>query len=75
MILRFFTPSPVTKYDIMKSSKDMVKAIIAPANIPGVICGTMTFVSACHGVAPRSIAASARFGSRVRILGITLSIT
>ena len=53
----------------------MVNAINAPATIPGVICGTTTFVSACHGVAPKSIAASARFGSSDLIFGITDNIT
>ena len=53
----------------------MVNAISAPEMIPGVICGTITFVSACQGVAPKSIAASARLGSRERIFGITDSIT
>ena len=53
----------------------MVNAISAPETMPGVICGTMTLVSALNGVAPRSIAASARFGSRERIFGITESIT
>ena len=53
----------------------MVNAISAPETMPGVICGTMTFVRAFHGVAPRSIAASARFGSSARIFGITDRIT
>ena len=53
----------------------MVKAIKEPEIIPGVICGTMTLVSAFQGVQPRSIAASARFGSRERIFGITDSMT
>ena len=43
--------------------------------MPGVIWGTMTFVRALNGVAPRSMAASARFGSRDRIFGITDSMT
>ena len=59
----------------MKSSKDMVNAISAPLKTPGMISGTMTLIRACQGVAPKSIAASARFGSRERILGITLRIT
>ena len=53
----------------------MVNAISAPETIPGVICGTITFVSALNGVAPRSMAASARFGSRDRIFGMTESMT
>ena len=53
----------------------MVNAISAPEIIPGVICGTMAFVNACHGVAPKSIAASAMFGSSERILGMTDKIT
>ena len=53
----------------------MVNAISAPDTMPGVICGTMTLVSARHGVAPRSIAASARFGSSERIFGMTDRIT
>ena len=69
------TPLPVTKYEIMKSSKDMVNATSAPDTMPGIICGTITLVSACHGVAPKSKAASARFGSKERSFGITLSIT
>ena len=75
MILKFLTPPPVTKYEMIKSSNDIVKAIKAPDTIPGIICGTKTFVKACHGVAPKSIAASDRFGSSERILGITLKIT
>ena len=59
----------------MKSSTDIVNAINAPEIIPGVICGTITFTSACIGVAPRSIAAFARFGSKERTLGITDNIT
>ena len=59
----------------LEISKDMVKAISAPEKIPGMIWGTMTEVRAFQGVAPRSIAASARLGSRERILGMTLRIT
>ena len=47
----------------------------APETMPGLICGTMTFVSAWKGVAPRSIAASMRFGSSERSFGVTESIT
>ena len=75
MILRFLTPPPVTKYEMIKSSNDIVKAIKAPEKMPGIICGTKTLVNACHGVAPRSIAASAKFESKERILGIMLKIT
>ena len=71
----FFTPLPVTKYEIMKSSKDIVKAMSAPDTTPGMICGTMTFHIACVGLAPRSIAASARLGSSPRSFGMTLKIT
>ena len=53
----------------------MVKAMSAPDTIPGVIWGTITFVSARKGVAPRSMAASARLGSRDRIFGMTDSMT
>ena len=53
----------------------MVNASSAPAKIPGRIMGRMTFVSAWKGVAPRSIAALARLGSRLRTLGYTLVIT
>ena len=53
----------------------MVNAINAPETIPGVICGTITFNNACIGVAPKSMAASARFGSNERTLGITDKIT
>ena len=60
---------------MIKSSIDIVNAISAPETMPGMICGTMTFVNARHGVAPRSIAASARFGSSERIFGITESMT
>ena len=69
------TPLPVTKYDIIKSSKLIVNAIRAPDIIPGIICGTITLVRACQGVAPRSMHASARFGSKLLSLGDTLSIT
>ena len=66
---------PVTKYDITKSSKDIVNAIRAPEIIPGIIWGTIICSIALQGVAPRSIAASARFGSSERTFGITESIT
>ena len=69
------TPLPVTKYEIIKSSNDMVNAISAPEIIPGITCGTITLVSACHGVAPQSMAASARLGSSERSFGVTESIT
>ena len=69
------TPLPVTKYEMIKSSKLIVNATSAPEIIPGIICGTITLVSACHGVAPKSSAASARLGSNDRSFGITLSIT
>ena len=52
-----------------------MNAIKAPETIPGIICGTITFTKACQGVAPRSIAASAKFGSNDLILGIILKIT
>ena len=42
----FATPFPVTKYDITKSSSDIVNDKSIPAYIPGLIIGTMTFVSA-----------------------------
>ena len=71
----FLTPLPVTKYEITKSSKDMVKASSAPAKIPSLIMGTMTFVRASNGVAPRSMAAFARFGSSDRTFGYTLVMT
>ena len=54
---------------------DIVKAIKAPETIPGMICGTITLIKAIQGVHPKSIAASAKFGSRERILGITDNIT
>ena len=44
-----------------KSSKDIVNATNAPETIPGIICGTITLIKACHGVAPKSSAASAKF--------------
>ena len=65
----FFTPFPDTKYEITKSSKDMVNASRAPAKIPSLIIGTITFVNAWKGVAPRSIAAFARLGSRLLTFG------
>ena len=74
-MLKFFIPFPVTKYEIIKSSNDIVKAINAPETIPGMICGTITLIKAIQGVHPKSIAASAKFGSRERILGITDKIT
>ena len=69
------TPLPVTKYEITKSSKLIVNAMSAPLTMPGLIWGTMTLKSACQGVHPRSIAASARFWSSVRSFGAMLSIT
>jgi len=53
----------------------MVNAMSAPETMPGRICGTMTRVSAWNGVAPRSIAASMRFGSSERSFGVTESMT
>ena len=70
-----FTPLPVTKYEITKSSKLIVNAINAPATIPDVICGTTTLVNACIGVAPKSSAASIKLGSKDLNFGIILSIT
>ena len=54
---------------------DMVSAITKPENTPGMISGRITLKKPCIGVAPRSCAASARFGSIWRSLGITLSTT
>ncbi len=75
MIEIFLTQFPVTKYEITKSSNDIVKAISAAARIDGEICGRMTFVKAWNGVAPKSKAASVKLGSRVLSLGITAKIT
>jgi hypothetical protein len=60
---------------MIKSSTDMVNAIKAPDTIPGIICGMITLINACQGVAPKSIAASARSRSRERIFGITDRMT
>ena len=68
-------PGPVVKNEITKSSNDIVKAIKAPETIPGMISGTITLIRACHGVAPRSNAASGRLGSIWRSLGMMLSMT
>ena len=48
----------VVKNEITKSSSDSVKARIAPETMPGMISGTTILISACHGDAPRSSAAS-----------------
>ena len=60
---------------MMKSSNDIVKAIKAPEMIPGLICGTMTFVNACQGVAPKSMAASAKLSSKLLSFGIIDKMT
>ena len=72
---RLLTPEPVVKKLTTKSSMDMVSAITKPENTPGMISGRITLKKPCIGVAPRSCAASARFGSIWRSLGITLSTT
>ena len=43
--------------------------------MPSLIIGTMTLVSASKGVAPRSMAALARLGSRLLTFGYTLVMT
>ena len=58
-----------------KSSMDMVKAISAPETMPGLISGSTTFQNACIQVQPRSWAASMRFLSICRSLGMTDRIT
>ena len=68
-------PTPAVKNEMTKSSKDILKAMSAPEMIAGRICGMMTFVSACHGVAPRSRAASATLSSSCRSFGMIDRIT
>ena len=64
-------PGPVVKYEIIKSSKDMVNATRAPLNIPGIIWGTITLTIAWKGVHPKSKAASIVFSSKLLNLGVT----
>lgn len=71
----FLTPFPDTKYEMTKSSKDIVKAIRAPEITPGIMRGTITFVKAPKGVHPKSKAASAKSGSKRLSLGKTVRIT
>ena len=54
-----------------KSSIEMVTASINPEIIPGRISGIMTFRKACPGVAPKSNAASYKFGFICFKRGIT----
>ena len=58
-----------------KSSTDMVKAMSRPLTMPGLISGTTTFQKACIQVQPRSWAASTRFLSICRSLGMMDRIT
>ena len=58
-----------------KSSRLMVKAMIAPVRMPGMISGIVTLKKARMGVQPRSIAASGRLGSICRRRGSTCKIT
>src|SRR5690554_6373891 len=60
-ILKFETPCPVLKKLITKSYIDKVKAINDPVIIPGIICGIITFLNTYKGLAPKSIAASAKW--------------
>ena len=69
------TPGPVVNKEMTKSSNDIVNATNAPAKILPLICGMMTFHIACHGVQPRSIAASAIFGSSALNRGRMESMT
>ena len=49
---------PLVNKVTAKSSIESVNARMKPENIPGLICGIITFLKACIGVAPRSNAAS-----------------
>ena len=53
----------------------MVKAISAPETMPGMISWITTFVNACIGVQPRSMAASTRSLSICWSFGMTLRMT
>ena len=46
VIDKLLTPFPVVKYEITKSSIDIVNDIKAPVKIPLVICGIITFLIA-----------------------------
>ena len=53
----------------------MVKAMMAPVRMPGMISGMVTLKKARSGVQPRSWAASGREGSIWLSLGSTCRIT
>ena len=58
-----------------KSSRDRVKAIMAPVMMPGRISGSSTLKKAPIGVQPKSMAASGRDLSICRSLGRICKIT
>ena len=66
---------PFVKNVTAKSSMLSVRLNIKPLIIPGHSSGMSTFRNACQGVAPRSNAASYRFGFILLKRGITLSTT
>ena len=58
-----------------KSSRLMVKAMMPPATMPGMISGRVTLKKACTGVQPKSMAASVREVSSCFSLGMTFRMT
>ena len=53
----------------------MVKAMMPPAMMPGMISGRVTLKKDCMGVHPRSMAASVREESICFSLGMTFRMT
>ena len=63
------------KYEMTKSSSDIVNANSAPVTTPGMISGRVTLQKACKGVQPRSRAASFKEESICFSFGMTFRMT
>ena len=50
--------APPIKSEMKNKPKVGMKTNIEAATIPGIVNGTVTLVNTCHGLAPKSLAAS-----------------
>lgn len=69
---RVVLAGPDTKKFIITSSKDNIKAIMAPAAMPGNIFGSTIVKNTFSLLAPKSIAASSMEESNPEILALTI---